>query len=195
MYPGAPRILSRPVRVDFAGFESNTYVLQQCGWEISMNQDVYSGKIGLALRHQGLQLHGFTDFVNHDYERAIYGGIERHVFRIVRMFYEKNMNFEVIRSDDWRMACSPVDCQPQMTTREIKSMEDFAIFATPLTRTQEIIVDPNDVNELMERILKLQMPEQDAIHARKKLRESREGYVPEYQPRQNFHAQILSIAA
>jgi hypothetical protein len=87
---------------------------------------------------------------------------------------------------------SPIDAMPQFTMQERKSVDDFGIFATPLARTEEIIVEPETVMQLLEKIKAMQSPEQAAIRERNRSRERRMG---EPIQRQQFHAQILSIAA
>ena len=94
---------------------------------------------------------------------------------------------------DWRA----VDARPQFIA-ERKSLEDFGIFATPLARTEEIIVEPDTVESLLAKIREMQAPALEAAHQRQKLRRTLdEGVDPAAVPpvRQRFHAQILSIAA
>jgi hypothetical protein len=90
-----------------------------------------------------------------------------------------------------------IDAQPQFLSgpaAEIKDIEDFGIWALPMARSEEIIVDPHDVDQLLKMIRDMQLPEQEAIRERNRLRASREGMVMGSEPKQNFHAQILSIA-
>ncbi len=48
-----PRILSRPLRVHWAGWETDTYRLQRSGWKISAMQDVRGNRLQMAFRHNG----------------------------------------------------------------------------------------------------------------------------------------------
>jgi hypothetical protein len=84
-----------------------------------------------------------------------------------------------------------IDAAPQYTNAEIKEIDDFGIFAVPMTRTEEIIVEPADVYTLLEQIKKMQSPEQAEIRKRNRRRDS-EGHS-EISQRQNFHAQIISL--
>ena len=88
-----------------------------------------------------------------------------------------------------------VDAMPrfeQAFTRQ--RLEDYAHFApSPLARTNPIVVPEENVQELMDRILKLQQPDRtDRI--RQALRNP-EGYMIDNLPKQKFHAQIISFAA
>jgi hypothetical protein len=66
-----------------------------------------------------------------------------------------------------------------------------AIFAVPLVRTEEIIVEPQDVAAMLEQIRRMQSPEMTEIRQRERQRERQH----EAGPREVFHAQILSFAA
>lgn len=180
------RILSQPCEVFFSGFRANTYGLQQAGWEVSAHQDFEYMRIRLALRHRDRQLYAVTDAVDYNF-MDVHGRGGLPQFRVVQM----SSKIEVVMHDDFR-GFRAVDTSPQYTTTERKSIEDFGIFATPLVRTEEIIVAPADVSELMEQIRRLQSPEQKAIRDREMSR-SRGGQIPGTAPVHKFHAQILSF--
>lgn len=88
-----------------------------------------------------------------------------------------------------------IDAVPQIETREIKSIEDLGIFAVPLARTQELIVDPDKIDEVLALIHKAQLPQMEEIRQRDRLRAGRDAGSTAAGPRQVFHAQVLSIAA
>jgi hypothetical protein len=81
----------------------------------------------------------------------------------------------------------PIDAQPQVVplTQQAHRLSAMDIFASPLVRTEEIIVEPQSVAECLEHIRRLQAPELAEI--RKRNRE--DGAVQQ----RKFHAQILSI--
>jgi hypothetical protein len=83
-----------------------------------------------------------------------------------------------------------VDAEPQFVNQEVKSIEDLKIFVTPMTRTEELIVEPSTVAAMLEKIREMQLPEQERIRQRERLRTAR---VSEEPLRQQFHAQIISI--
>jgi hypothetical protein len=112
-------------------------------------------------------------------------GVEQPVFHIryaasdiVIQTMESSFNFQA------------VDASPQFVSDKRRSIEDFGIFATPLARTEEIIVEPETVMGLLEKIKAMQAPELAAIREKNRRRD-------QHQPmeRQQFHAQILSLAA
>ncbi|QBQ99239.1 hypothetical protein [Paraburkholderia pallida] len=181
------RVLSLPHRVHFCGWVATLPALQQAGWELSAEQDFHRYGVRIAMRHRDLQLRGITNTIEFDF-------YDRSPFR------DRPLDFSIaymasalhVVTNDNVSAFSPIDAMPQFISTERKSIDDFGIFATPLARTEEIIVDPHDVMALLDRIKDLQRPEQAAIRERNRSRERR---LDEPGQRTQFHAQILSIAA
>lgn len=184
-------ILSRPHPVLWAGFRSDTATLQQAGWEFSASQRYDTDSVGLVMRHGVMGIHAVTDTVpNMMYDIHPQALQEFHINYLT----DRGIQYRTFNAPDWLPACEPVDMSPQMV--EVKSIEDMQLFAGCLARTQEIIVDPDDVSAMMERILDLQKPGAQE-HYEKVLRDSRaEGAVVRRAgPRQQFHAQIISLVA
>lgn len=188
------RILSKPYPVSWAGFESTTYKLQQAGWQFTAEQDLASMSTRFLMRHNGFKLFGASQLVATDYfidqDDSNYWG--RVNFPIQWMTSGVKVTRVIDNFDQFR----PVDMQPQYQAHEETNIEDMNLFATPLARTQEIIVDPNSVPKLMDRILELQDPARKA-HFAKMVEEARRPgmMIDSIRPRQQFHAQILSLAA
>lgn len=185
---GDERVLSRPMRVVWDGWETTTTQLQQRGWELTAEQDFRYRAIRLAMRNRTQRMYGVTDLLPYDFfdQGFVRGYGAQPVFQVVYMASEIVANVPV---DFSKFAA--IDAMPQFVNSERKSIEDFGIFATPLVRTEEIIVEPQTVASLLEQIKKLQVPEQAAIRQRNRARDV--GESP--RPREQFHAQILSIAA
>lgn len=83
-----------------------------------------------------------------------------------------------------------IDATPQYQSMQTQSIEDFKIFR-PLDKTKDIIVDPKDVNALMELILKAQDPKQKEIRHRDRKKEDYERMQAE--PSKFIHAQLISL--
>jgi len=184
-------LLSKPFEIRWGGWSAMSTHLQQAGWEISAEEDFQSLGLRIALRHRDFQMYGMSEMIRFDYfENVRFDGRRLPTINIQWM-----VNKAVITSlHDDLSEFRPIDARPQMMKMERKDIEDFSIFATPLVRTEEIIIEPETVAECMEIIKKIQKPEQEAIRDRRRLAESREGRnMMEAVPRQKFHAQILSI--
>lgn len=191
-----PRLLSPPCKVIFAGFETTTTRLQQAGWELSAEQDMNRRRVRLAMRFNPARLYMVSEAQDFDFFHAVgrgsgnygmegYGG-NLPVFHTVHCATD----IRVQMMDDFSLF-RPIDAAPQMVMSKFQSIEDFNLFATPLVRTEEIIVEPETVATLMEQIKKLQAPDLEAIRKRRRYQEGSSAPMPQT----NFHAQILSLAA
>lgn len=182
----ARRVLSEPCEVVWAGFRSNTYALQQAGWEIAAEEDFVEGRIRLMLRHQDMNLYAMSEHRNFNFFQAAREYVRPPVFHVINAA----PRIEVMRTMLSEPSFKQIDAMPQYATR-VDSIEDMGIFATPLARTEEIIVEPADVYALLEQIRTMQAPEQAEIRKRERRRD--EGTRIEAVARQQFHAQILSF--
>jgi hypothetical protein len=200
--------LRNPVcKISFLGWESTTTQLQRAGWSIAAEEDVmgvmFSGGpcIRLALHHERAGLYLVTDRENFDYYRLASGWSEdfmeqiRHL--VFRVIYAAP-RIETLRVPDDFSRFSPIDALPmyESVEREVKRIEDYRLFR-PLDKMKDIIVDPNSVPELMQRILEIQMPEQQAIRERARKAQARHETAKKFDevaPAQQIHAQIITLA-
>lgn len=191
------RILSEPATVWWSGFRSDTARLQQAGWEIAAEEDVVYGRIRLLLRNQNMRLYALTNEVafEHRCVDCFQGRRPPLEFNVVaaapKIEVHRFADIAAVAFDTFKQ----IDAYPQVQHDvEIKSLDDFKIFATPLVRTEEIIVEPQTVSAMLERIREMQAPEQAALRQKQRLAASRQGLYVEEVPQQRFHAQIISIA-
>jgi hypothetical protein len=189
-----PRILSRPLRLHWAGWETDTFALQKAGWSLSAYQDIRGQRLQLAFRcgQRGGKMEAITEVIPFNYERMMdpygdYGGdgrlLDGIVLRVQQAIGPEVMIYQTGRLDapGW----GPIDAEPRYTGATITRLEDFAHFASPLIRTNEIIVPEQSVPELLEMILKRQQPART-----ERIKEELRG---ENRPEQRFHAQIISL--
>lgn len=184
-------VLSEPAEVWWAGFRSDTYQLQQAGWEIAAEQDVMYDRIRLLLRHRDMKLYALTNECEYHFRDMYQQPGRRLTFKVVAA--SPNFQVQCVPSRVDFSNFQQIDAKPQWAEIEIKSIEDFKIFATPLARTEEIIVEPQTVSAMLEKIREMQAPEQARLRAKQRLEASREGLRGDAVPRQRFHAQIISI--
>lgn len=184
-------ILSRPHPVYWAGFRSDTRTLQQEGWEFAAEQRMEMDCVGLVMRHAAYGIHAVTGLVeNRPYDLHPQALQPFHV----QYLTDRGIKYQHYTPPDWLPSCKPVDMMPQMV--EVKDIDDMNMFAGIMVRNKELIVEPEDVSTLMDRILDLQKPGAQA-HYEKVLRQGREGHsaVRGAGPRQQFHAQVISLVA
>lgn len=182
------RILSEPATVWWAGFRSDTLKLQQQGWQIAVEEDIAGGRIRLLLKHGGMNLYALCNEVEFNYRERMHGGYRPPPeFNVVMASSE--FRSQTVGHIDFA-AFREVDAKPQYVDTEIKSIEDFRIFAAPMVRTEEIIVEPETVQSMLEKIREMQAPEQARLREKNRREESAEPVA-----QQKFHAQIISLAA
>lgn len=182
------RLLSRPLRLQWAGWETTTFALQRAGWRLSAEQDFRSERMRIAMKHDGMNLMAMTPDFRFAYMDVAQNPrlLEEIPSQVVQAM-GRDVSIHMAGSMDWMFQA--IDATPTFTTNRIERLEDLAHFAAPLVRTREIIIPNESVDDLMERILKLQQPARtERLKAEMR---SPEGYTAV--PQQKFHAQILSL--
>lgn len=177
------RVLSPICEVVWCGWRTTTLHLQQAGWEIAVEGYNYDFTTRLLLRHRMLDLYGVTKPV--ELHRFDMRNTRGPVFEVVNMTSKLSVVLPQ-PAFDFRQ----IDARPQMAEFSTQEISGFNIFATPLARTEEIIVDPQDVSAMLEQIRSMQAPAMKEIRDRDRRRDREQPAE-----REIFHAQILSIAA
>lgn len=173
------------MEVLWAGWRTTTTTLQQAGWQLSAEQQIDERSLRIAMRHADMKLYALSERIDMNYFAMSASDAYHRAMSPIRIAYVSSGVTVCVHDDLSHFA--PIDAAPQLTNKTVRRIEDFNIFAAPMARTQEIIVDPQDVNFYLEKILELQRPTQAEIRHR-----NREGEVRQ---RQHFHAQILSFEA
>lgn len=180
-----PRLLSPVCDVVWAGWRTTTPDLQRAGWQLALETDGYDFTTRLLIQHRDLRMRGLSNPTRLDSFRQYQS---RPVFHMQYMASE--MRVELRESS---FSFIEFDAKPQYTNEQIRVLDVASLFATPLVRTEEIIVDPQDVSTMLEQIRKMQAPEMAEIRKREQRRDRRDEVNPGQ--REVFHAQILSFAA
>lgn len=165
------------------GWKSNTTELQRFGWRLSAEQDAVMGRLRLAMFFEPCRLRMLADEISHNFF-----GAEDLIRRQPISFRVRMAATDFIAPAQYGFEkFLPIDAEPQFVKfNEASKMSDFNLFAAPLVRTEEIIVEPKDVAECLELIRKMQAPELQQVRDRNRQREATNQQV--------FHAQILSAA-
>lgn len=183
------RVLSRPCEIHWAGWKTDSYTLERRGWTLSAIQSVDTLRMRLAMHHidTGIRMiaqgQEFDFMQHHDRQRV---GVEAPLPVFTVLDTSIGTMMRVINGDGDNFAdFNPISARPLYTSQAIKDLDDYKIFATH--QTMGIIVDPNDVDSLMSRIMKLNQPELAQVRENNRRRERAAGHV--------LHAQILTLAA
>lgn len=177
---------SEPMEVHFAGFKSTTYALQNAGWRLAVHEDPYGGTVQLLARHEAAGLYLAADDARFNYlQRGAKGLREELPVFVVRRVAK---SLESVRVNVDFSLFHQIDATPVVHKMSCQSIEDFALFGPPLVKTEEIIIEPQSVQECLDIIRKLQAPELAEIRKRNAKRERALDAT-------EFHAQILTLAA
>lgn len=163
-----PRLLSRPMGVEWAGWRTDTVTLQRSGWELAVSFDYAYHAYRLLLRHKMMRLYAVSDVshVESMLDRYHERMAEWPVFQIigcapsVQTLNVPSINFAAFRE---------IDATPQFTDQRITRVEDMNIFATPMPGSKgEVLVDGADLSviEHLEAIKRLQAASQEEIRQR-----------------------------
>jgi hypothetical protein len=174
------RLLSLPVPIRWAGFETDTYKLQQAGWSISAAQNVHNYTMQLAICHKDGGMRGLSMELPWDYMRDLDWHSSKFPVIHMRMISEKVYIERLMGAADNFDYFAPIDAAPRMMEWERKSLEDFVHFA-PL-KAKGILLPEASIPDLMEQILKLQQP-------------MREAEIMRGLKTPIMHAQLMSLAA
>lgn len=192
-----PLLLSPPIPVEWLGFDSDTRRMQMCGWEFAVHQDVMGRGVDVLARHRttGYLVTGFIPdgIVRRSamvYQHGEFRGFNGPPIRFSRMTHENNTQFVHTSFDPNAML--RVDMNSEFSTIEEIRWSGAAIelFRKWAPQSEEIIVAPETVADLYERIRKLQDPELKNIRERNRMRDARER-----QHSEQVVAQIITLAA
>lgn len=191
--------------VIFDGWRSDTYALQSCGWEIAIEDVLFTHVMERALRMvlhhppSGITLYAVCqqarDMLDPRYqwsqepEQFV---VQRAAARADRMVLVDDRSRTYLEPKSLRRVDAlPQDGNPwgRLTfSREQTTVSDLGLFS-PWHDPQAIVVDPDTIDTLMTKIRSLQAPELAAIREQNRKREARE------QKAERVHAQIITLAA
>jgi hypothetical protein len=186
-------LASQPWKLHFAGWETDTYRLQQNGWQLSAVQDPYYDAIQIAFNHPEYRIRGVSSRVNHYDARGYmgFGGMRdgpRYMEASAHLASDFVSHAQFVAPMD---RFKPIDAEPQLMDMR-QMMSQNMVFAPNLARTQEIIVPEHSVDDLLNMMIEKQAANRAEL-IRKRVRE--QGQQIDFNPRTHVHAQIVSIAA
>lgn len=190
---GESYIKSRPHPVILAGFESTTLKLQQNGWQLAIMHYPDLDGISLTIHHPNAKLYGISNKVSrYDFMRRFDKYAYQDLNSSISPFYiqqlSSDIQFNIIPTYGELGRISAIDARPELASIENVRLSEMDVFKT-IMDSEEIIVDPNDVPELMEKILKAQEPKQQEI--RQRIRKENERR--DIRQSNKLHAQIISL--
>lgn len=160
-----PKLLNRPVRVQWAGWETDTYQLGCAGWEISAQQDIHYNSMRIAINHPTIRVQGISNvdtFMFQDMMEGRCNPVLPVVLRFETMQHVVNVQSMKSPGIDFYA----VDHMPRMVEQQIESLNDFANFGTAREMPKhEVYLHEANMNQILEMALQQQEPEQERIRS------------------------------
>lgn len=184
-------ILSRPVKLRWAGWETDTLMLQNHGWQISADQDTFNRSMQLALNHPRFGIQAITERCDFDYYQSM---ILQHQGNMHIMAVSDQMATKIIVShgngDNFNF--QPIDTRPTFTDISMLNshLDDIAHFKTVPYDTQEVLLESASLNDVLEIALSKQSDRQE--HIRKEM--VKRAKQDEYRRNSELKAELRLVA-
>ena len=167
-------IMSMPVPVRMAGFESNTLNLQNSGWQISVEarrEWAFDGyDIRVAFKHDGIKQMalGVMRFTaNSAHENLI---TEYFKYGIDICYIAPQIQVQRITAPHgMSMNFQAIDARPMIT--ELRGLDEFAMFKPIKSEDFELYIHQKDEQEILDFLLKKQDPKQKELRQNRKRRD------------------------
>lgn len=186
-------MLSRPLGIHWAGWETNTARLQGCGWDLAVEFEYYRHQYRLLMRHEHMELYAISDMLHIEQMMEAPDRYLEHapVFNVVQV--ASSFQSMSIPHVDFA-AFQQIDAKPQIVDYKIQRVEDFNIFALARGKAQEILVNKADMSviEHLEAIKRLQEPAQHEIRQRM-IREQETAVPARNAPKLHLVAQLVHL--
>ena len=162
---GESRLINRPIKLWWGGWETDTFKLGSEGWQISAEQDVARRKIRIAINHPEACVQGITEMEDFAYEQLMrndmFSGI---TIPVMLRFQTMSREIYVNTMGSSEFSMSPVDFRPQIIENRICSLQDYANFQTIVEVPKtEVYLSEANLNQILEMALQKQEPEQERI--------------------------------
>lgn len=192
-------MMSAPIPVRWAGWKTTTYDLQESGWELSAREEHLTSSpdpgVTLCLHHPDMRIDGMTHRMEFDRYRFRRHDMHSYIRQVCSIGFDMAW---VSQQGHYSMAMHggfgaglgsaksffAIDATPQIV--EVQDIHEIALFAPAIGSAKEVVVMPDDVPVLMDRILELQAPAEHARYARMVLEERA-------RPRRANHVQVVTL--
>lgn len=188
-----PLLLSPPIPVEWAGFTSDTRRMQVSGWEFRVDAHPHRFERVVIAKHRlfNTVLHAMLQDSDLERRAMVYGpsgfqGFNGPPLVFQRAAHPESFHLSLAGSAPEFVA---VDMMPLRADLNQWTGRAIDLFRPWAPNSEEIIVEPETVADLFEKIKKLQTPELAAIRERNRTRDYCE------QRQEQVVAQIITLAA
>lgn len=154
--------LNRPVQLNWAGWETDTYKLGQAGWQISAEQDVEQNRIQIAINHPEAQVQGISTIEEFLFQDMVRKNVH-FVLPVTLKFETMSREIRITTIPASNINFQPIDFMPKIMERKIQSLNDFANFTVLEIPKNEVYLHEANIDQILKMALQRQVPEQERI--------------------------------
>lgn len=149
------RYRAAPVKLHWAGWETDTLRLQSAGWSIAAEQDPTYDRMRLAIAHHRYDVRGLSPLLGFDYHLALRDrdycrSIPPYPISLAHKLWIRETNVDRVQVSQFKM----IDANPSPEMFDMRSIDDVCHFR-PLA-LDNVVVPEESVAALLERIVDMQ---------------------------------------
>lgn len=162
------RVVNPILRFHWAGWTASSMSLQNAGWQLAVEEEIYNGSIRVAMRHPQHVVRGITEFMPEDAYREL-NASRRHLGVIPR---GPQLNTQLANALQLRIVetampdFNAIDCQPQLVEYQERTLDDFKMFPPVSYNVDQILLEEASMAQIIEAALSKQSPKQEQIRKR-----------------------------
>jgi len=163
------RILSAPLQIHWAGWNTDSHRLQQNGWQLSADQNVMNNTMRIAIHHPEGNIVGMTEVSEFDYQRYVCDELHHKPFPIdvgMRIRHSICEKVHVQGMNGGFPHFNPIDATPRMMDMEVRELKDLAHFQEVQVAKNEVFLKEASMDQILEMALNKQEPSQAEIRKR-----------------------------
>lgn len=166
-----PRQINPNIQLNWAGFRSTSFELGQAGWELQAQQDFMNNRFGLvAINHKikAILIGQMIDFNFYGHASGQRNQPEFANMNQLKLDADMIHPDTHIRLGNWPdfNQLQRVDHIPDISNMEIKKIGDMFLFKPK--DTQEILIEPSNLQGALDNILKMQSKKQKELREKQK---------------------------
>lgn len=160
-------VRSRPMRLHWAGWETDTLRLQNNGWQISAEQDPMNRRIRVAINHPHFKMQGISNVEHFDFAKSYMDHYCNDWYTDAQLsLYAMSREIYIREHSSVEHSFCAIDAIPTVQQTTIRSLSDFAYFQTVQKPQHEIFLKEASLEEILEMALNKQEPAQEQIRKR-----------------------------
>lgn len=175
------RIISKPFKLYWAGWKTDTLSLQKEGWCISVSENHMMSSLRIAIKNDSLNIRGISNFLYVEYERFLSQYVNNNFNIDINISVAKmSMSERIFMIDQPEYEFIPIDAKPT-STQKYCDFDDLILFkkVEVIENVKDIFLKDASMSEILRFALNKQEPEQERIRKEMIKRQELQNLEPE----------------